>query len=93
MPFVLALFADSWMADRLQLKNHAFCFCLAVGPPASKEHTNTGFDLKPVLTTRFYQTGPPLFCLRARLQPCHLRFICNAALAAEVSVRGTHMSF
>jgi hypothetical protein len=24
MPFVLALFADSWMADRLQLMNHAF---------------------------------------------------------------------
>jgi hypothetical protein len=28
MPFVLALFADSWMADRLQLMNHAFVFAL-----------------------------------------------------------------
>jgi hypothetical protein len=45
VPFVFALFADSFMADRLQLKNHALRLCLAVGLPASKDHTNTGFDL------------------------------------------------
>ena len=33
------------MADRLQLKNHAFRLCLAVGLPSSKDHTNTGFAL------------------------------------------------
>ena len=33
------------MADRLQLKNRALRLCLAVGLPASKDHTNTGFDL------------------------------------------------
>ena len=40
------------MADSLQLKNHAFCFCLAVGFRSSKDHTNTGFALSAALRSR-----------------------------------------
>jgi hypothetical protein len=33
------------MADSLQLKNHAFRLCLAVGLPSLKDHANAGFAL------------------------------------------------
>jgi hypothetical protein len=46
------------MADRLQLKNHAFRLCLAVGLPSSKEHTNTGFALVPPVAA--YSTNAAL---------------------------------
>ena len=83
------------MADCLQLKNHAFRFCLPEGAGASLAaelpliclgHGFTGRGKNPVLLkgTASQAAEKILFCLRARLQPCHKCLPCNGALAPEV---------